>query len=102
MPQITVSDETFEKIKDQIAPSGNRHLVVLDRGWIFVGDLEDRPEGGYLLTKAKNIRRWEQGGFGALSKSAKAAKAHLDDCAPIWFTSSACIFRVPVGGDWDA
>lgn len=102
MPQIAVSDETYEKIKDQLIPCGNRHLVVLDRGWIFAGDLANHSEGGYILTNAKNVRRWEEGGFGALSRSAKAAKAHLDDCAPIRFSANACIFKTPIGGDWDA
>jgi hypothetical protein len=81
---------------------GDKHIVVLDRGWIFAGDLSQDDAGIYTLTNAVNIRKWSQGGFGALSKSAKEAGATLDGCAPIRFHRSALIFAVPISGGWDA
>ena len=82
--------------------AGDRHLVVLDRGWIFAGDMSlDEETGGYTLSDCVNVRKWKQGGFGALSKSATAAGAALDACAMIRFHRSAMILSVPIAGDWD-
>jgi hypothetical protein len=65
---------------------GDRHIVVLDRGWIFAGNLsQDKDTKVYTLTDAVNIRKWTQGGFGLLSKS----------------NPSAMIFAVPIAGGWD-
>lgn len=80
---------------------GDRHIVVLDRGWIFVGNLSKREDGTYVLVNAKNVRKWQRGGFGALSKGAKLSEATLDDAAPIIFTDKALLFTVPVAEDWD-
>ena len=82
-------------------PTGNRRIVVLDRGWIFVGDYE-RKDNMCRVSNAKNVRHWKQGGFGGLTQSAKSAGAILDDCAPIEFDASAMILSVPIGGGWDA
>ena len=82
---------------------GDRHLVVLDRGWIFAGDMtQDKDTGVYTVVNCVNVRKWSQGGFGALSRSAKEAGATLDTCAPIRFRQDALIFAVPIAGDWDA
>jgi hypothetical protein len=80
---------------------GKRHIVVLDRGWSFVGDLAQEDAGMYILSNAKNIRKWSTGGFGGLSKGAAMSGATLDNCAPIKFSSSAMLFCVPVRGDWE-
>jgi len=81
---------------------GDRHLVVLDRGWIFAGDMSyDEDTRVYTLSNCKNVRKWSKGGFGALSQGAKKAGATLDDSEPIKFKSSAMIFAVPIRGGWD-
>jgi hypothetical protein len=79
---------------------GARHIVVLDRGWIFAGDLVVE-DGIYTLSNAANIRTWKTGGFGALSQGAKKAGAQLDDCAAIKFSGKAMIFAVPISKDWE-
>ena len=80
--------------------TGDRHIVVLDRGWIFVGNLSCKDDV-YTLSNCKNIRKWSTGGFGALSRSAKESGATMDDAAPLRFDKRAMIFVVPVGADWD-
>jgi len=83
-------------------PNGDRAIVVLDRGWVFVGSLTyDETTGLYTLTDAQNVRSWSIGGFGMLSLSAKQAKATLDSAAPIVFHANALLFRVAVDEDWD-
>jgi len=95
--------EALKTLADAIEaiPRGSRHIVVLDRGWIFVGNLSTEGEN-YTLTNVLNVRTWKQGGFGALSLSAKEAEAVLDKSAPLKFHRSAVIFTVPVGEAWDA
>jgi hypothetical protein len=81
--------------------AGSRCIVVLDRGWIFVGDLTIDGTT-HTLTPVQNIRNWKQGGFGGLTRSAKASGATLDACEDITYDRLAEVFRVPVGEDWDA
>ena len=82
---------------------GDRHIAVLDRGWIFAGNMSlDVETGVYTMTDCVNIRYYKKIGFGGLAKKgAKAAEATLDKCAPIRFHKRAMIFCVPIGSDWD-
>jgi hypothetical protein len=80
---------------------GDRHIVVLDRGWIFAGNLSCDEHNVYTLSSAVNVRKWNKGGFGALTSSVSAAEATLDKCSSIRFHQSAMIFVVPIGDDWD-
>ena len=43
-------------------PAGNRHVVVLDNGFVFAGDLEET--GRVFLTRVVNLRRWQKNGLG--------------------------------------
>ena len=81
--------------------SGDRVVAVLDRGWIFVGSLTSLADGEFVLSNAANVRCWKSGGFGALSLGAKKAGATLDDCADVRFRRDACVFMVPIPGDWE-
>lgn len=80
---------------------GDRHIIVLDRGWIFAGDMSQDEKGVYTVLNCKNVRKWSKGGFGGLTKSAKKSEAVLDDCEPVRFYSKSMIFCVPIGDDWD-
>ena len=42
--------------------AGNRAVVVVDRGWIFAGDIR-RENGRIYLTRAVWVFRWEAIGF---------------------------------------
>ena len=81
---------------------GDRHIAVLDRGWIFAGDMSlDTDTGVYTMTNCVNIRKWTKGGFGALSRSVVDSGAISDKCATIKFHARSMILCVPIGGDWD-
>lgn len=83
--------------------TGDRYIVVLDRGWIFAGNLQyDDLTKIYALTDCINIENFKNGGFGGLTKSAKAVQAKLTSCDPIKFHARAMIFAVPITEDWDA
>jgi hypothetical protein len=95
--------ETIEAHMTNCAEDSTRAIAVLDRGWIFVGDLSfDEATKMYTMTSVKNVRTWKKGGFGLLSKSANDAGATLDNAANMKFHGSALIFAVPVGEGWDA
>ena len=97
------ADEALEVLRDELSQcvKGERWIVVLDRGWIFVGNLSEEDNGDYVLTHCSNVRRWNKGGFGLLTKSAKEAEATLDKCNPIKFNVSRMIFRSPIKDGWD-
>jgi len=92
--------ETLERATANCT-KGDRHIVVLDRGWIFAGNMTQDEHGVYTLTNCVNVRKWSQGGFGALAISASKAGATLDDCAPIRFRADAMIFAVPIPENWN-
>jgi len=79
---------------------GDRHICVLDRGWIFVGNLT-REDNVCTISNPINVRRW-QGGFGKITEGAKTAQAVLDKCeSVIRFDASAIKFVVPISETWD-
>lgn len=92
-------EKAMETIKDHMCTgeTKGRCLVVLHRGWIFVGSLM-KLDDGYMLTNCKNVRSWAGNGFGGLTKSANSAK--LDPCQPIKFKDSAMIFYSPITEEW--
>jgi len=86
------------------APTGNRCIVVLPSGWIFVGNLShnEADENGATLrlTNASNIRKWASGGFGGLTKSRTESGADLDPCGDVVFSYDKPLLMVPVDADW--
>jgi hypothetical protein len=81
---------------------GTRRIVVLDKGFVFVGNLSEMGEQGvYTLTDCHNIRRWQRNGIGGLSRGAKFADATLDKSADIQFHRSAMIFTVRISEGWE-
>ncbi len=80
---------------------GDRHICVLDRGWVFIGKLTRADDGVCTLADCYNIRKWKSGGFGGLSAGGKSAGVTLDKCAAIRFREDAMIFAVPVGAGWE-
>ena len=46
---------------DSVRPTetiGPTQIIVADRGWVFVGTVEDHPDGSVTITNCRNIRRW--------------------------------------------
>lgn len=85
---------------DQIAgqkPKGNRAIIVVDRGWIFAGDVT-RENGRILLSRALHVFKWESVGFAGMIEN--TAKADLRKIADVDIPEDAEIFCVPVKEDW--
>lgn len=84
-----------DSIKAQ--PTGNRAVVVVDRGWIFAGDV--RRDNGFIhLSRALHVFKWESVGFAGMIENTK--KADLRKIADVQIPEGAEIFCVPVEENW--
>lgn len=88
---------------DQVSQAvikGNRAVVVVDRGWIFAGDVT-RENGRIKLSRAVWVLRWESIGFDGVIANPKD-KAVMIKPMPngVDLPNGAEIFCVPVSDDW--
>lgn len=97
--RITVNGKTYIP-EDTPTKPGKRAVVVVDRGWIFAGDVTEE-NGRIKLTRAVWILRWESIGFDGVIKNPKSDKVtirKMDTCVDI--PADAEVFRTPVADDW--
>lgn len=80
-------------------PSGNRAVVVVDRGWIFAGDVTDE-DGRIKLSRALHVFSWQSVGFAKMVADPKSGKADLRPIADVDIPRDAEVFRVPVPANW--
>ena len=81
-------------------PNGNRCVVVVDRGWIYAGDVE-RKAGRILLTRAVLVRGWSSIWFDGLLKNPKSENASLHKIDQIVdIPEGAEIYCVHVDDNW--
>lgn len=92
---ITIDGVTYRRE----TPNGNRAVVVVDRGWIFAGDVVETP-GRIHLTRALHVFKWESIGFDGLIAEPKSSKVTLKKISDVDIPVGAEIFRVPVSSDW--
>jgi len=81
-------------------PSGNRCVVVVDRGWVFAGDVE-RKDGRIKISNALWVFRWESIGFDGMVRDPKSSKVTikpLGHCVDM--PADAEVFCVPVSDTW--
>lgn len=79
------------------AKSGSRAVVVVDRGWIFAGDVR-RKDGVIYLSRAVWVFRWESCGFAAVITD--PSKADIRPIADVEIPDQSEIFCIPVGESW--
>ena len=77
--------------------NGNRAVVVVDRGWIFAGDVT-REDGRIRLSRALHVFKWESVGFAGMIENTK--KADLRKITDVDIPEDAEIFCVPVDNNW--
>jgi len=89
-----------DQVKQQI--KGSRAVVVVDRGWIFAGDVT-RENGRIKLDRAVHVFRWESIGFDGVIANPKSPKLTLKAMPNgVDIPEGAEIFCVPVSDDWGA
>lgn len=80
-------------------PSGKRCVLVLDRGWIVAGDVEDK-NGRILVTRAIHVRSWSSIGFDGMIANPKGGSVVLKSLPNVNIPADAELFRVPVTDTW--
>lgn len=80
-------------------PAGTRAVVVVDRGWIFAGDVSEE-DGRIRLSRAVWVFRWERVGFAAVVAAPKTEGVDIRPVADVDIPSGAEVFRVPVPDSW--
>ena len=87
-------------VREDAKPSGNRAVVVVDRGWIFAGDVT-RKNGRITLTTAVHVVRWESIGFDGMLANPKSSKVTLKALTnTVEIPEGSEIFSIPVSDDW--
>ena len=95
MANVTIDGVEYAPVKAK----GNRAIVVLDRWWIFAGDVT-RSNGRLRLTRALHVFKWEGVGFAGMIDTPKKARTDLRAVADVDMPEGAEIFCVPVADDW--
>lgn len=98
---ITVNGVDYVRADQaQQTPVGNRAVVVVDRGWIFAGDMT-RENGRIKLTRAVHVIRWDNIGFDGLIANPKSSKVTLKPMSNgVDIPEGAEVFCVPVETNW--
>lgn len=81
-------------------PPAGRYILVVDRGWIFAGDLTVTVDGAFRLDNAVHVFRWESMGFAKMVDDWKSTKVDLRPVASVEVPKDAVVFRVPVPAGW--
>ena len=89
-----------KKYQEVVPAPGKRAVVVVDRGWIFAGDVTEE-NGRIYLDRAVWVFRWDSVGFAAVVADPKKAKADIRPLSNrVDIPRDAEVFRMPVGDNW--
>lgn len=98
--KISINGTEYVRADSVKAPVvGNRAVIVVDRGWIFAGDVT-RENGRIKLSRALHILRWESIGFNGMIEAPKSNKVTIKPLADIDMPADAEIFAIPVDSSW--
>lgn len=80
--------------------NANRAVIVVDRGWIFAGDVT-RENGRITLDRAVWVFRWESVGFDGVIENPKSSYVTLRKMEnKVEIPEASEIFCVPVDAEW--
>jgi hypothetical protein len=97
---ITVDGVDYVRADQVQAPISSRAIVVVDRGWIFAGDMV-RQGGRIKLTRAVHVFRWESIGFDGMIANPKSDKVTLRPMQnSVDIPVGAEVFCIPVEANW--
>ena len=96
METINVNGKMYRSVEQ-----GKRIVLVVDRGWVFAGDVEER-DGRIYLYRAVWPMRWEGIGFDGLLENPKSPKVCMKSLGSrVVDVPAECeLFRVAVDDDW--
>ncbi len=98
MKEVVIDGTKF--VPETPKPSGRRAVVVVDRGWVFAGDMT-RENGRIILTDAVHVVRWETIGFDGMIANPKSECVMLKKLVnSVDIPVQSEIFCIPVGDEW--
>lgn len=100
--EIEVNGTKYVRADAVSAPAhnGKRAVIVVDRGWIFAGDVT-HENGRIYLDRALLVFRWESVGFDGMIADPKSKSVTLKKMpSRVDIPEGAEVFRVPVGDSW--
>ena len=89
-----------EYVRADTQQVGTRAVVVVDRGWIFAGNVT-RENGRIRLDRAVWVFRWESIGFDGMIANPKSSQVTIRSMPNgVDLPEGAEIFMVPVDDSW--
>jgi hypothetical protein len=83
-----------------VKPNGNRCVLVLDRGWIYAGDVAEE-NGRIHLSRVVWVFSWNEIGLDGVIANPKSSKAKLRRMQnDLNIPAGAELFRIPVSAEW--
>lgn len=74
----------------------NNTIVVIESGWIMVGEMTNPSTQTTLLKNASVVRRWDNGkGIGGLAKIENKHEYTLDPVGSVSIQTSKILFEIP-------
>jgi hypothetical protein len=97
MSTVTINGVEYTPTKQ----SDDVRIVILQRGWVFIGNYQKLSDTECILTNAKNYRRQKSGkGFGYVAKNGPSENCELDLCElPVRFHPMTVIASIDCAGD---
>ncbi len=93
---IRIDDVEYVRADAAQDTNGPVKIAVLDRGFVYVGRLEGDEASGYVMTNAKNIRKWGTSrGLGELVNGPRP-ETLLDPVGTVSFAARAVIHFINV------
>jgi hypothetical protein len=100
MEKLTINGTDYIQADAIKQFTGQRAVIVVDRGWIFAGDVT-RENGRIKLTSAVWVFRWESIGFDGVIANPKNNKVTIKPLPNgVDLPEGAEVFCVPVEDGW--
>jgi hypothetical protein len=97
MSNVVIDGVAYEPV---VKRTGNRAVVVVDRGWVWAGDVTEH-ENKIVLSNVVWLFHWESIGFDGVLANPKSEKVMLKKIENnVEIPNGSIIFRVPVADDW--
>lgn len=99
---ITIDDVKYVRADSvpEPQPTGTRAVVVVNKGWIFAGDVTEE-DGHIYLDRAVWVFRWSEIGFNGVIANPTSPKVDIRKMPHrVDIPAHAEVFRIPVPADW--
>jgi len=92
--------EYFPVTAPVTAPDGTKSIVIADRGWVFIGTVDTKEDGGVSIPDARVIRRWgTKTGLAQLANNGPTDETILEDSCPVLIPLHSVV-AVLACGEW--